>query len=81
LTQFFKVGSKITIRERRFVMLTKDQKEASLRVATVIAKEYAGGAGGSQSVSVVLRNVYNTINKIKVEIDESKLEQKQGPRP
>lgn len=62
-------------------MLTKDQKEASLRVATVIAKEYAGGAGGSQSVSVVLRNVYNTINKIKVEIDESGLEQKQGPRP
>jgi len=61
-------------------MLTKNQKEASLRVATVIAKEYAGGAGGSQSVSVVLRNVYNTINKIKVEIDESELEQKQGPR-
>jgi hypothetical protein len=62
-------------------MLTKDQKEASLKVATVIAKEYAGGAGGSQSVSVVLRNVYNTINKIKVEIEESTVEQKQGPRP
>jgi len=62
-------------------MLTKDQKEASLKVATVIAKEYAGSAGGSQSVSVVLRNVYNTINKIKVEIEESSVEQKQGPRP
>jgi hypothetical protein len=49
-------------------MLTKEQKEATLKVALVIAKEYAGGGGGSQTVSVVLRNVYNTINRIKEEI-------------
>jgi hypothetical protein len=53
-------------------MLTKDQKEATLRVALVIAKEYASGGGGSQTVSVVLRNVYNTINRIKEEIEQTR---------
>jgi hypothetical protein len=53
-------------------MLTKDQKEATLKVALVIAKEYASGGGGSQTVSVVLRNVYNTINRIKDEIEQTR---------
>ena len=52
-------------------MLTKEQKEATLKVALVIAKEYASGGGGSQTVSVVLRNVYNTINRIKEEIEQT----------
>jgi hypothetical protein len=60
-------------------MLTRDQKEATLKVALVIAKEYASGGGGSQTVSVVLRNVYNTINRIKDEIEQTEPRpQKQG---
>jgi len=52
-------------------MLTKDQKEASLRAALAIAKEYAASGGGNQSVSAMVRNVYNTVNRIKEEIEQA----------
>jgi hypothetical protein len=57
--------------KRRFAMLTKDQKEASLRAALAIAKEYAASGGGNQSVSVMVRNLYNTVNRIKEEIEQA----------
>ena len=59
-------------------MLTKDQKEASLRAALASAKEYAASAGGNQSVSVMVRNLYNTVNKIKEEIEQAEA---QKPSP
>lgn len=59
-------------------MITKDQKEASLRAALAIAKEYAASGGGNQSVSVVVRNVYNTVNRIKEEIEQTEM---QNPPP
>jgi len=59
-------------------MLTKDQKEASLRAALAIAKEYAASGGGNQSVSVLVRNLYNTVNKIKEEIEQAEA---QKPSP
>lgn len=59
-------------------MLTKDQKEASLKAALAIAKEYAASGGGNQSVSVLVRNLYNTVNKIKEEIEQT---QAQKPSP
>ena len=59
-------------------MLTKDQKEASLKAALAIAKEYAASGGGNQSVSVMGRNLYNTVNKIKEEIEQAEA---QKPSP
>jgi hypothetical protein len=59
-------------------MLTKDQKEASLKAALAIAKEYAASGGGNQSVSVMVRNLYNTVNKIKEEIEQAEA---QKPSP
>ena len=59
-------------------MITKDQKEASLRAALAIAKEYAASGGGNQSVSVMVRNVYNTVNRIKEEIEQTA---EQNPSP
>ena len=59
-------------------MITKDQKEASLRAALAIAKEYAASGGGNQSVSVMVRNVYNTVNRIKEEIEQTEV---QNPPP
>ena len=59
-------------------MLTKDQKEASLKAALAIAKEYAASGGGNQSVSVMVRNLYNTVNRIKEEIEQAE-EQKPSP--
>jgi len=59
-------------------MLTKDQKEASLKAALAIAKEYAASGGGNQSVSVLVRNLYNTVNKIKEEIEQAEA---QKPSP
>ena len=50
-------------------MPTKSQKEESLKHAIVIAKEFARG-GSSQAVANVLQTVYETINKIKDEIEE-----------
>ena len=55
-------------------MLTRDQKEASLRAALAIAKEYAASGGGNQSVSVMVRNVYNTVNRIKEEIEQTEVQ-------
>ena len=52
-------------------MLTREQKEASLKAALAIAKEYAASGGGNQSVSVLVRNLYNTVNKIKEEIEQT----------
>ncbi|MFC1535014.1 hypothetical protein ACFL7M_16810 [Thermodesulfobacteriota bacterium] len=49
-------------------MPTKSQKEESLKHAIVIAKEFARG-GSSQAVANVLQSVYETINKIKDEIE------------
>ena len=49
-------------------MPTKSQKEESLKHAIVIAKEFARG-GSSQAVSNVLQAVYETLNKIKDEIE------------
>ena len=48
-------------------MPTKSQKEESLKHAIVIAKEFARG-GSSQAVANVLQAVYETLNKIKDEI-------------
>ena len=59
-------------------MLTRDQKEASLRAALAIGKEYAASGGGNQSVSVLVRNVYNTVNRIKEEIEQTEA---QNPPP
>jgi hypothetical protein len=59
-------------------MLTKEQKEASLRAALAIAKDYAASGGGNQSVSVLVRNVYNTVNRIKEEIEQAEA---QNPPP
>jgi hypothetical protein len=59
-------------------MLTKEQKEGSLKAALAIAKEYAASGGGNQSVSVLVRNLYNTVNKIKEEIEQT---QAQKPSP
>ena len=59
-------------------MLTKEQKEASLKAALAIAKDYAASGGGNQSVSVLVRNLYNTVNKIKEEIEQT---QAQKPSP
>ncbi len=49
-------------------MPTKNQKEESLKHAIVIAKDFARG-GSSQAVANVLQTVYETINKIKDEIE------------
>ena len=49
-------------------MPTKSQKEESLKHAIVIAKDFARG-GSSQAVANVLQNVYETLNKIKDEIE------------
>ena len=48
-------------------MPTKGQKEESLKHAIVIAKEFARG-GSSQAVANVLQAVYETLNKLKDEI-------------
>ena len=48
-------------------MPTKSQKEESLKHAIVIAKEFARG-GSSQAVANVLQAVYETLNKLKDEI-------------
>lgn len=48
-------------------MPTKSQKEESLKHAVVIAKEFARG-GSSQAVANVLQAVYDTLNRIKDEI-------------
>ena len=49
-------------------MPTKNQKEESLKHAIVIAKDFARGRA-SQAVANVLQTVYETINKIKDEIE------------
>jgi hypothetical protein len=59
-------------------MPTKNQKEESLKHAIVIAKEFARG-GSSQAVANVLQNVYETLNRIKDEIEG--LEIKTEPKP
>ncbi len=58
-------------------MPTKSQKEESLKHAIVIAKEFARG-GSSQAVANVLQAVYETLNKLKDEIQgvETKPEEK-----
>ena len=48
-------------------MPTKSQKEESLKHSIVIAKEFARG-GSSQAVANVLQTVYETLNRIKDEI-------------
>ena len=59
-------------------MPTKNQKEESLKHAIVIAKEFARG-GSSQAVANVLQNVYETLNRIKDEIEGLEIKTEQKP--
>ena len=59
-------------------MPTKNQKEESLKHAIVIAKEFARG-GSSQAVANVLQTVYETLNKIKDEIQGVGIKPKEKP--